>query len=146
VKIVARNRRASYDYEILETVEAGIVLTGQEAKSTRQGNVNLAGSYVSLVSGRPVLKNASIARYAFATGLEDYDPGRDRALLLSKTEIARISAKLDERGASLVPLEVRAGRHIKLLLGLGRGRKRLDKRHKIREREVSRKLKQGKEY
>lgn len=146
MKIVAKNKRARYDYEIVDTVEAGIVLTGQEVKSCRDGHINLAGSYVSLLSGRPVLKNSSIAPYAHANNLENYEPGRDRQLLMKKAEIAKLESKLAEQGVSLVPLEVKAGRTIKIVLGLGRGQKRLDKRQRIKERDMKRKLKQGEEY
>ena len=146
MKVVAQNRRARYDYEILDTVEAGIILTGQEVKSCRGGHMNLAGSYVSLLSGKPVLKNAAIAPYMFAGHMADYDPGQDRTLLLNKSQVAKIQAQLDEKGVSLVPLEVRAGKHIKVLLGLAKGRKRLDKRQAIKERDIKKKLRKGQEY
>jgi len=146
MKTVTQNRRARYDYEILDTVEAGIILTGQEVKSCRQGNMNLSGSYVSFHEEVPLLKNASIAPYTFAGDLTDYDPGRDRVLLLKKQECDKLGIKLAEKGVSLIPLEVRAGRHIKVVLGLARGRKRLDKRQRIKEREVERKVKKGQEY
>ncbi len=142
VNIVAKNRRAHYDYEILETLEAGIILSGQEAKSCRQGHVNVSGAYVSFFGGKPLLKNASIAPYTFAGTLSGYEPGRDRVLLLSKTEIRKLESSLAEKGVSLIPLEVRAGRCIKVLLGLARGRKRHDKRQRIRERDTERRIRQ----
>jgi len=145
MKVVARNRRARYDYDILETVEAGVVLTGQEVKSCRLGHINLVGSYVSFLRGKPVLKNAGISPYPFASGLEGYDPGRDRPLLLSKTDIRKLQAAADEKGVTVLPLEVRAGRHVKVLLGLGRGRKKHDKREQIRERDVRRRLREGRD-
>lgn len=146
MKVVAKNRRARYDYEITDTVESGVVLTGQEVKSCRNGHINLAGAYVSFLDGKAVLKNASITPYRFASGLENYNPNRDRPLLLSKRDIARLQSALDEKGVSLVPLEVRAGKYIKILLGLGRGQKRYDKRQKIRDKDMKRKLKRGEEY
>jgi len=145
MKVVAQNRRARYDYEILDTVEAGIILTGQEVKSCRNGHMNLSGSYVSMHEGNLTLKNASIAPYKFAGNLTDYNPGRVRELLLKKQEREKLGSKLAEKGVSLIPLEVRAGRYIKVALGLARGRKRLDKRHRIKEREMGRKMKQGEE-
>lgn len=146
MKVVAKNRRAFYDYEILDKVEAGIMLTGQEVKSCRAGNMNLAGAYVSLLSGKPVLKNATIAKYVHAGDLPDYDPGRERALLLKKGEIEKLESKLAEKGVSLVPLEVKAGKHVKVTLGLGKGKKKLDKRQKIKERDMKRKLRKGEDY
>ena len=146
MKVVARNRKAKYDYEILETLEAGIRLSGQETKSCRQGHINLAGAYVSLLTERPVLKNASIAAYAYASGLDNYNPGQDRELLLKKKEIAKVEKLLSDKGVTIVPLEVRSGRRITVLLGIGRGQKRIDKRQKIKERDVKKRLKQGGEY
>ena len=128
MKTVAKNRRARHDYEIVDTVEAGIILTGQEVKSCRQGHMNLAGSYVSLLTGKPTLKNATIAPYQFASNSESYEPGRERTLLLKKKEQSKLESQLAEKGISLIPLEVKAGKYIKVILGLGRGRKRLDKR------------------
>ena len=146
VKIVAQNRHARYDYEILDTVEAGLLLTGQEVKSCRNGNANLAGSYVSFLHGKPVLKGIKIAAYKFASGLEDYDPGRDRSLLLSKADVQRLQSASDGKGMTIIPLEVRAGKYIKVLLGLGKGKSRYDKRQKIREKEVKQKLHRGEDY
>jgi len=147
IKVVAKNRRARYDYEIVDTVEAGIILTGQEVKSCRLGNINLSGAYVTFFEGEsPVLKNTTIAKYVYASNVTDYDPNRDRQLLLHKAEFAKLRGALTEKGVSLIPLEVKAGRHIKIVLGLGKGRKRLDKRHRIKEREQERSLKKGEEY
>ncbi|KKU20082.1 MAG: SsrA-binding protein [Candidatus Saccharibacteria bacterium GW2011_GWA2_46_10] len=143
MKIVSKNRRARFDYEVTDTLEAGIILTGQEVKSCRAGHCDLSGSYVSFISGKPVLKAMKISPYKFASGLEGYDPGHDRVLLLKKTEFNKIKSSLDEKGSSLIPLEVRAGKYIKVLLGFGRGRKRYDKRQRIRERETERKLREG---
>ena len=146
MKIVTKNRRARYDYNILDTVEAGIILSGQEAKSCREGHMNLAGSYVTLHSGLPILKNATIAPYTFAGDLPEYEPGRERTLLLKKQQIEKLAVQLNEKGISLIPLEVHAGRHIKVLLGLARGQKRLDKRQVIKERDVKKRLKKGEDY
>jgi SsrA-binding protein len=145
VKVVASNKRARFDYEILEEIEAGIILTGQEVKSCRQGHVNLIGAYVSFLSGRPVLKNAAIQPYRFASDLASYDPHRDRELLLKGAEIKRLTGKTEERGLTILPLEMRAGRTIKVLLGLGKGRKKYEKRERIRERELKKRLQRGEE-
>ena len=144
MKIVANNRKARFDFEITETLEAGVVLTGQEAKSCRMGHVNLSGAYVSFLGGKPILKKAKISPYAFASPVTD-DPERDRPLLLSKNESEKLAAAAAEKGMAIVPLEVHAGKYIKVLLGLGRGRKRIDKRQRIKEREVGRKLREGRE-
>ncbi|MDD5026408.1 MAG: SsrA-binding protein SmpB [Candidatus Peribacteraceae bacterium] len=146
MKRVADNRRARYDYEILDTVEAGIVLSGPEVKSCRLGHVHLSGAYVSFLLGKPVLKNASVALYAYASGVENYDPGHDRPLLLKESEIRKLTAGTEEKGMTVIPLEVRAGKFIKVLLGLGRGKKRFDKRQKIRARDVERRLKRSGDY
>ncbi len=143
MKIVAQNRRARFDYEILDTVEAGLVLTGQEVKSCRLGQVSLAGSYVSFHSGKPILKAMKISPYAYASGLEGYDPGHDRGLLMKKSQIAKLQAASAEKGMSTIPLEVHADKFIKVLIGIGRGRKRIDKRQRIKEREVGRRLRTG---
>lgn len=145
MKVVAQNRRARFDYQIEDTFEAGLVLEGHEVKSCRAGQVHLAGSYVSLLSNVPLLRSAKISKYAHASGLENYDPGRERKLLLKKNDIKRLTTALQEKGVSLIPLEVRAGKHIKVLLGLGKGKKRYDKRQSIKDRDVKKRIKQGEE-
>ncbi len=142
MKVVAGNRRALFDFEILDKVEAGIVLTGQEVKSCRLGQVSLLGSYVSFVSGAPVLKAMKISKYAYASGLDGYDPGHDRPLLLSKAQSAKLESGSSEKGMTVVPLEVLAGKFIKVVIGIGRGRKRFDKRQRIKDREVSRRVRE----
>jgi len=145
MKTVAQNRRARFDYELLETLEAGIVLTGQEVKSCRMGQVSLAGAYISFHGSDPVLKGAMITKYPYASPTEPYEPKRDRRLLLKKNEAERLRQYAQEKGISVVPLDMRAGRFVKLTIGVGRGRKKLDKRRVIREKEVTRALKRGKE-
>lgn len=121
------------------------MLTGQEVKSCREGHVNLSGSYVSFLGGTPTLKKTKIQQYRYAADIGSYDPERDRVLLLKRSESDRLRSKVEEKGVTILPLEVRAARTIKILLGLGRGRKKYDKRERIREREVQRKLKRGEE-
>ncbi len=142
---VIQNKRARFDYEILETIEAGLMLTGQEVKACRDGHVDMNGSYVSFSSGKPVIKNLKITKYRFASGLDGYEPGHDRALLLNRKEIEKLSGATNEKGISIIPLEVRTGRYVKLLIGLGKGRKNIDKRRVIKERDVQKRLKQGRE-
>ena len=145
MKVVAQNRRARFDYEILETLEAGIILTGQEVKSCRMGQVNLSGAYVSFFGGKPIIKHMKISPYKNAGHLTDYDPEHDRELLLKKSEMKKLITATEEKGISLIPLEVKAGKYIKVVIALGRGRKRIDKRHAIREKEVGRRLREGRE-
>lgn len=145
MKMIAENRRARFDFEIVDTVEAGIILTGPEAKSCRDGHVNLAGSYVSFCEGKALLKNASIAPYRFAANVP-HEERRDRILLLTSAELGKLTTRAEEKGFAVVPLALRVGKFIKLELGVGRGRKKADKRQHIREREVERKLKQTGDY
>lgn len=146
MKTVASNRRARFDYEITDTVLAGIVLTGQEVKSCRAGHVDLSGSYVSFYGGRPLIKHLKISPYAYAASqLDGYDPGHDRQLLLSKTEATKLEEASEQKGITIIPLEVQAGKFVKILIGLGRGRKTIDKRRTIKERDVEKRLRQGKE-
>lgn len=145
MKTVAQNRKARFDYDIVDTLEAGIMLSGQEVKSCRAGHMNLSGAYVSMHTGKPVLKSATISPYRFASGLDSYEPGRDRVLLLRKNETARLETQLQEKGVSLIPLEVKAGRHIKVILGLGKGKKKYDKRQSKKQKDVERRLREGRE-
>lgn len=141
MKTVAQNRRARFDYEIVETFEAGIRLLGWEAKACRAHLADLSGAYVSFVGGAPVLKKMTIRPYPFASGVIPDDTTRDRVLLLHRQESDRLKTASDEKGMAIIPLEVKAGRHIKVLLALGRGRKQFDKRQKIKERESKKRAK-----
>ncbi len=142
MKTVAQNRRARFEYAISETLLAGMLLSGPEVKSCRAGHVDLSGAYVSFLGSAPVLKHLTIAPYRFALP-DAFDPKRDRTLLLSKREIERLQSASGEKGVSIIPLEVQAGRHIKVLLGIGRGRKTIDKRQRIKEKDVEKRLRRG---
>jgi len=137
---VATNRRARHEYEILETVEAGLVLRGTEVKSLRAGLVNFKDSYASVRNGEGWLLGCHISPYSHGTDA-NHDPERDRKLLLHGREIARLNGKIAERGLTLVPLRLyfRKGR-AKLEIGLARGKKLHDKRSALREREVRREM------
>lgn len=141
-KTVAENRRARYDYDILETAEAGIILTGPEVKSCRMGRVNIAGAYVSFLGKTPRLKGANISLYPYAR-VPEYDPHRERILLLRAREAERLWSFAEQKGCTVIPLKVTAGKYVKVFLGVARGRKRYDKRERIKEREVNRRLRQG---
>jgi SsrA-binding protein len=145
MKAIAQNRRARFDYEISETLEAGLVLTGAEVKSCRAGHVDLRGSYVSFSGTKAILKSAKIMKYAFASQQIGYEPGHDRALLLKKPELEKLKAMSAEKGITIIPMEVRVGKYIKVLLGVARGRKTVDKRARIKERDIERRLKTGDE-
>ena len=139
-KFVTRNRRARHDYEITETVEAGLVLEGSEVKSLRAGNANLKDAYANFSGGEAWLENAYIAPYQFARD-GGHRPERRRKLLLHRREIDRIARKLAEKGLTLVPLSIyfKDGR-AKVELGLGRGKRQYDKRQTIKKRTQEREM------
>lgn len=140
-KIVATNRRARHDYEIQETYEAGLALTGAEVKSLRAGRASLAEAYGRVVDGEVWVENLHIPPYQHASRREAYDPKRPRKLLLHRAEIERLIGKLNERGLTLVPLRIYFLRGLaKLEIGLGRGRRKFEKRQAIAEREHRREM------
>jgi len=137
---IATNRRARHEYEILETVEAGLVLRGTEVKSLRDSQVTFKDAYATIRNGEAWLLGCHINPYSHGTDA-NHDPERDRKLLLHRREISRLTGKVAERGLTLVPLRLyfKAGR-AKVEIGLARGRKLHDKRSAIREREVRREM------
>jgi SsrA-binding protein len=139
-RTVATNRRARHEYEILDTVEAGLVLRGTEVKSLRDGQVTFKDSYATVRNGEAWLVGCHISPYSHGTDA-NHDPERDRKLLLHAREIARLAGRVAERGLTLVPLRLyfRKGR-AKLEVGLARGKKLHDKRSSLREREVRREM------
>ena len=139
-KVVTTNRRARHDYDILDRFEAGIVLQGSEVKSLREGKANLKDSFAHVKDGEVWLVGAYIAPYSYARG-GGHDPERTRKLLLHRREIDRIAGKLAEQGLTLVPLSIyfKDGK-AKVELGLGKGRRTVDKRHAIKEREQKREM------
>lgn len=138
---LADNRRARFEYEILETYEAGLKLTGQEVKSVKTGHIGVQGAYATVRAGEAWLLNAMIPPYAKAGILPEYDPRRTRKLLLKKTELRTLVGKVQAQGLTLVPLKVYTAHGlIKVALGLGRGRKKEDKREVIRKRETEREM------
>jgi len=137
----AENRKAYFDYEILETFEAGIVLSGPEVKSIKNGRMNLTGSYINFHNGELYLIGASIAPYQPKNQPADYDPGRSRKLLLRKKEIMSLVGKIKQKGLTLIPLKVyNKGRRIKLEFAVARGKKQYDKREAIAKKEAARKI------
>lgn len=138
IKVIAVNRKARFQYHIVEDFEAGIVLTGAEIKSVRQGNVNLSDSYVSVRRGELWLLNAHIGKYAFHTDLE-YDPTRARKLLMHRREIERLRGQIEQKGFTAVPLQLYLKRgYAKLQIALAKGKDAPDKRQAVRDRETKR--------
>ena len=138
---LAVNRRARYDYEILETVTAGISLLGHEVKSIKGQKANLTGSYAIIRGNEVLLVGMTVPPYDKAGKLENYDPQRTRKLLLRKEETKKIAGQLFQRGLALLPLNIFSLRGvIKVELGLGKGRKQYDKRSQARKKELEREL------
>jgi SsrA-binding protein len=138
---LAINKRATFDYEILETMEAGLVLTGAEVKAVRDGQVSLKSAYITLSKGEPWLINAHISPYKKAGQMKGYEPTQNRKLLLKKSEIKRLTGQKDQGGLTIIPLKLYTKHHrIKLQIGLGRGRKKFDKREVIKKRDINREV------
>lgn len=143
---LAKNAKARFDYEILETYEAGLKLLGHEVKSVRNGHMKLAGAFVHVRNNKAILVGANISPYPQAGPLPDYDPMHTRELLLSKKELNILRGKTDEDGLTIVPLSVYTkGPYIKMELGLGRGKKHYDKRETIKKRDLDRAMRRGEE-
>lgn len=134
------NRKAYHDYEILETFEAGMVLQGTEIKSLRQGGGGLAEAYVRIMNNELWLIGGYIAQYKFGN-IHNHEESRDRKLLMHRREIDRLKKMVQQKGLTIVPLKIflKAGR-AKLKIGLGRGKKNIDKRHALKERDVQRQI------
>jgi SsrA-binding protein len=141
MKILAINKRASFDYELLDRYEAGLVLFGHEVKSIKTGHLSLKGSFVTVRGESLALTNAFIPPYPFAGILPHYDPTRSRGLLLKKSEIRSLIGKIRTQGLTLVPLRVYTRRRLlKLEFAVGKGKKSFDKRHTLGEKEAKRRI------
>ena len=133
---MAENRRARFDYDISETIEAGVELLGHEVKSVRSGQMNIAGSHALLRGGEAWLLNAGIPPYQPLNAPENYDPKRTRRLLLKKEEIKSLAGKIKEK-QSLIPLSAYSkNNRIKIELGVGKPRKKHDKRELLKKRTI----------
>ena len=139
VNINIKNRRASFDYEIIETFDAGIVLTGTEIKSIRQGKAGLTDTYCLVINGELWVKNMYIAEYSQGS-YNNHLTHRDRKLLLNKKEIQKIAKAAEQSGFSIVPLRVFLNDRgfAKMVIAIARGKKLFDKRQSIKEREDKR--------
>lgn len=141
MKTLVINKHARYDYEILETFEAGLVLTGYEVKAIKTGKASLSGAYVILRDHQAYLINAHISAYQPANMPRDYDPERPRKLLLTLAELKSLIGKTKQKGLTLTPIRMytKKGR-IKLEFALAKGKKKTDKRESIKKREDERKM------
>jgi len=139
--ILANNPRAKFDYDILQTWEAGLVLTGQEVKSIRGGHCSLKGAYATLRNNELWLLSAHIAPYPKAGPLPNYDPTRSRKLLLRQDELKKLIGRLRTERLTLVPLQVYTkGRRLKIEIGLGRGKRKYEKKESIKKMAVKREI------
>lgn len=139
--ITIKNKRASFDYELLETFTAGIVLTGTEIKSIRLGKASLVDTFAIVERGEVWVKNMYVAEYAFGT-YNNHAPRRDRKLLLNRKEIRRLQTATKDRGFTIVPTRLFINERglAKLVLAIARGKKEYDKRQSIRERDDRREM------
>jgi len=143
MKTLAKNKRAYFDYEILERFEAGIILIGQEVKSIKAGRISLAGSFVVLRNGEVFLIGANVPAWQPKNAPPDYNPERSRKLLLKKSEIKSLIGKSKQKGLTSIPLRVYTKRgKIKLEFAIAKGKKKVDKRETIKKREAERKIRQ----
>ena len=139
--VYVNNKKASHDYELLDTFEAGIVLTGNEVQSVRKGQGKLEGAHVIIRGGEAFLVSASIPSYQKANAPEDYEPEHPRKLLLSKKELIKLHGESEKNGLTIVPIQLYSnGRKIKLKIAVGRGKKKFDKREAIKARDTKRDL------
>jgi SsrA-binding protein len=141
---IVTNRKAFYEYHVLEEFEAGIMLLGAEVKSIREGNVTLNDSFIYLKSGEVWIKNFKVSRYKQAHFAEKHEENRDKKLLLKKVQIIKISRMMEDKGITCVPLSVFSKNNkLKVKIGVVKGKKLYDKRASIKERDIKRELQRG---
>jgi SsrA-binding protein len=140
MKILSTNKKAYFDYEIIENYEAGIVLLGTEVKSAKEGKINLRDSFVRIIDVEAYLLNCHISPYSHGN-ITNHDPTRTRKLLLHKRELNKLIGKSKEKGLTLIPLKMyEKGNKIKVEIALAKGKKKYDKRESIREKDLSREI------
>lgn len=145
IKTIVSNRKARYEFEILDRVEAGIVLLGTEVKSVRAGQVSLQESYAQARNGELWLEGCTIQPYAHGN-INNHEPTRARKLLLHRKELEKLVSRVEEKGLTLVPMSIYfKGSNLKVELGLARGKKIYDKRETTKEREADRRMRRGEE-
>lgn len=134
--LIASNRRARHDYTIVDEIEAGMVLTGSEVKALREGHAQIADAFARIIRGQVWLDGMHIPPYQFSHGVGAHDPNRARKLLLNRREITRLEHQIATEHLALIPLSLYfKGSRVKIELGLGRGRKKADKRQAMAERD-----------
>lgn len=141
-RLLASNKKAHFDFEITDTIEAGLVLSGPEAKSAKLGHINLTGSYAIIKNNECWLLNCHISAYPYDSMAGTAEPTRTRKLLLNRHEIIKISTKIGAKGLTLVPVEVyvTSKERVKVLLGLARGKKAPDKREDLKKKDLEREM------
>lgn len=141
IKIVGTNRKAKFQYEIIEKYEAGIVLLGTEVKSLRESKVNIQDAYGKFINDELWLINSHISEYKYGN-INNHDPLRNRKLLLNRRELRKIKSKLQEKGLTIIPTKIYfKNSYAKVEIALAKGKKLYDKRETIKKREIERKLK-----
>lgn len=143
MKIIAQNKKAFFDYQILDRIEAGIVLHGDEVKSLRSGNCSLVGSFATFHKGELFLINATISSYSHAFQKDEKETKRSRKLLLHKRELVRLLGDVSKKGITIVPLKIYFDdkQHVKVELGICKHKKAADKKEAIKERDIARQTK-----
>ncbi len=146
MKVITHNRKAKFNYEIEEEIEAGIILLGSEIKSIREGKITINEAYAAEIKGEIILLNSNIAEYKGANKF-NHDPKRPRKLLLHTKQINKLIGKMDLKGYSLIPLKVYFNKKnmVKVLIGIAKGKKLHDKRKSIKERDENRAKARGEE-
>ncbi len=137
---IVNNKKARFEYEIMDTFEAGIVLTGTEVKALRMKKCNIEDGYARVINGEMFIVGINISQYEKGNRF-NHEPVRDRKLLMHKQEIKRLTGKLKEKGLTLIPLQMyfKTGK-VKILLGLGKGKAKYDKRRAIQKRDLDREM------
>lgn len=141
IKIITSNRKANFQYNILQRYEAGLVLKGTEVKSLREGRANIQDAYAKFINNELWLINSHISEYRFGN-INNHEPNRNRKLLLKKPELKRLKSKLEEKGLTLIPTKLYfKNSYVKVELALAQGKKLFDKRETIKKREAERNIK-----
>ena len=144
-KIQINNKRASFDYEFLETYEAGIVLVGTEIKSLREGKASLSDAYCYFSNGELYVKGMNISTYFWASAWSSHEPGRDRKLLLHSKELRSLANSVKQKGLTIVAVKlyINDEGYAKLQIALAKGKKEFDKRATIKEKDIRREMERG---